>query len=82
MCYVALAVEFAIFWALTQRWKLPKYQERRETRFEHMQSFNSTGHTEALDEDENDLHYGLDVSKSAANATHTSINRRNESEDE
>lgn len=31
VCYVALALEFAVFWWLSNKWKLPKYQMNRET---------------------------------------------------
>lgn len=31
--YALLALIFVIFWALTQKWKLPKYKERTEERF-------------------------------------------------
>ena len=31
--YAALALIFLIFWAITQKWKLPKYTTRLEDRF-------------------------------------------------
>lgn len=30
VCMVVLALIFAIFWALTQKWKLPRYASRQE----------------------------------------------------
>ena len=48
VCYAILAVEFAFFWGITQRCKLPRYEKRREVRFE---SFASQA-TEELDNEE------------------------------
>lgn len=66
VCYVVLAVEFAFFWLITNKWKLPKYKETRQTLLG-VSSFSSTGHTEALDEDEDETDL----------ANHSSINKDN-----
>ena len=37
-CYVIIAVIFTCFWALTNKWKLPRYNDKNERRYTHMES--------------------------------------------
>ena len=42
ICYIVLALIFAAFWAITQKWKLPKYQQRMHSRFESLNSLQGS----------------------------------------
>ena len=54
-CYLVLAAVFAIFWAISQRWKLPRYAKRMEHRYETMSQFVSSPlATKSFESDQND----------------------------
>lgn len=40
-CYFLLALVFTLFWFVSQKWKLPKYIKRQETRFGSLSSMGS-----------------------------------------
>ena len=42
ICYASLAAIFAIFWVISSKWKLPKYQRQVESRFGQMSSLGGS----------------------------------------
>ena len=42
LCHIILAIIFFIFWALSQKLKLPKYQNQQEARFGNLDSYSNS----------------------------------------